>query len=1500
MPKLVRKGQRILHERTLARQHGAGAGPYRSALQRDATNGEDHAQRPLFLGRDSLAPGDDDDDDDDDDDSPQEDPTLLPSDKRRREASKRTAAAVAGSRRRAAAQQIDQRAKQTSGTPLASRQAQSASSAATINVKPEPEIIEIKSESEAETPNIAKAEHDDSDDDVQIIDPPQRAAEPGPSTPPPPPAKKRRRTAASRTPARSATAAASSVAPADSDQAAVSASATPAPPPAEKPALKRDAPWPEHFLRLEQTFKAVNTVYSFCSARKHMVTTFDTIKSSVEGLTKRPLEIFDMAQIKSLCGDLVNFAYVETDMLEVHMDARGNAGEQTPATKKKTWRGSRIDQAYERAAEAVAGEEAVAAALGVGGSASGSRGEDDRSAAVTDDAGSSAPSSATVTMPSGASAVADSGGGFQDVAPEGDVYASGPSPAFLPPADFEIAKQTSHRNGRVSGNGKAKAQDPYVLLFEFNDGTLSTAKATNRSRPGMRKGPSREEGGYQKFKRNPKLYSMPSTNSMMKLIGKRNFKFEQAVLELLAACAAKDEDPVQLLVDAAHDHVPLNPETAERTTGDTPQKRRIRLEFLMQNPDQRASIAEIIEEMQLAPWWKDQIVPGGHKTFEARQARHAQLHYRLSEAVVTAMYATRSIEEFYTHQAQALNALREGKNVIVSTSTSSGKSLIYQLPVLQALEQDAESTAMYIFPTKALAQDQRRSLQDFLSNCEGLEGAVVATYDGDTDRELRNDIRSRASVIFTNPDMLHQSILPSEDLWRRFLRNLRYVVVDELHTYNGLFGAHVSFIMRRLRRICNALGNDSIQFVSCSATVANPREHMQTLFGVEDVEVVTDDGSPAGKKEWLLWNPPMIDETDPAQGRVSSYAEVSKVFRHLIQRGVRTIVFTKVRRTCEIVMRQIRNDLLLEDRHDVAEKVMSYRSGYSPQDRRKIEQDMFKGQLLGIVATSALELGIDIGSLDAVIMLGFPYSISSLRQQAGRAGRRQKDSLAVLIADPWPLDQHYMRFPEEVFVQPDAALSVDLANDFVLESHLQCAAEEMPISVEDDTRFFGEHLATLCKTRLQGDGSGYYYCREELRPNPSRDVAIRGARQVTYAYVDDTPGRPPRVMEEVEIDRAIFEAFEGAVFMHQGLSYICREISHETRIARMVQVDVNYHTRPRDHTDTDAMETYRIRRLRGSPHLAYYGKVTIASYVWGYFKVDRRANILDAVEVDCPPFVRHTQGMWIDVPFWIVEALVAMRINAAAAIHAAEHALLSLTPMFVVSMAGDVKTECKIAEKEYAARPSSRKRPARLIFYDTPGQNGGVCAKAFSHLDGLLRIAISVIEACGCAEGCPSCVTSQTCAHANLVTSKVGALAVLRGIAGRELFDPDLEVQNEPGLASVSTQQQQQQQRQQHRREGLDGVGSGEGAGIGDAMPPSTIKEAVPVRAARELGDIVVEEVDEVLPPSLQALADAATAAAAATAAGGAGGGPMVGPSGAAGTGPGGGFLPGKSMLYRE
>lgn len=378
----------------------------------------------------------------------------------------------------------------------------------------------------------------------------------------------------------------------------------------------------------------------------------------------------------------------------------------------------------------------------------------------------------------------------------------------------------------------------------------------------------------------------------------------------------------------------------------------------------------------------------------------------------------------------------------------------------------------------------------------------------------------------------------------------------------------------------------------------------------------------------------------------------------------------------------------------MSRRVTAYRAGYTPQDRRLIEKEMFSGRLLGIIATNALELGIDIGSLDAVISLGFPYTLAGFRQQAGRAGRRNKDSLAILVADPFPVDQHYVKNPQELFSKPYAVLSVDIDNPLVLEAHVQCAAMEMPIMPEDDAVFFGKGLPKLCETRLIKDDQGFYHCHPRFKPHPAKHVSIRGVEDGHFVVIDITNGRN-KVLEEVEPSRASFTIYEGAIYMHQGYTYLVREMNIDGLFAKVIMANVDWTTKQRDFTDVDAVETQRIRRVRGSRSMVFYGSVRVTSIVFGYFKIDKKGNILDAVDVDTPPIVRNTHGVWLDVPKIALDLLQEKGIHIAAAIHAAEHALVSLTPIYVMSVAGDVRTECKSPEKEYAKMPSQRKRPAR-------------------------------------------------------------------------------------------------------------------------------------------------------------------------------------------------------------
>ncbi|KAJ5176035.1 ATP-dependent helicase hrq1 [Penicillium canariense] len=806
-----------------------------------------------------------------------------------------------------------------------------------------------------------------------------------------------------------------------------------------------------------------------------------------------------------------------------------------------------------------------------------------------------------------------------------------------------------------------------VLLFEFVDGDLK--REVQHPKTGEPSKPTR------RMKDEDLKVPVYSQKQMLALIEKRNAKFTDAIDAFLVRCEDQGLEPVQTLEQEKNAFLPTPPDSGANTPVVAKPPATI--------PKERKSIAEIIAEIREMEWYHAQIVPEGHRVFDAQSPMYGDLAFQLSQDLVNALYNTKSITQLYSHQAEAINLLYEGHNVIVSTSTSSGKSLIYQIPMLHELEKDSESRGMYIFPTKALAQDQRRSMMELLQFMDGLQHTMVETFDGDTPMGSRNLIRDEARIVFTNPDMLHITILPQESAWRTFLKNLKFVVVDELHVYNGLFGSHVAYIMRRLRRICAAVGNRHVKFISCSATVANPEQHMKSIFGVQDVRLVDFDGSPSGRKEFVCWNTPFKDPADPTSGRGDSVTETARLFCQLILRGVRVIAFCRIRKLCEILLQAVRNEFQALERLEVGKMVMGYRGGYSPQDRRRIEKEMFEGKLMGIVATNALELGVDIGSLDAVITLGFPYSISNLRQQSGRAGRRNKDSLSVLVGDRYPTDQHYMQNPDEIFTRPNCELQIDLANELIQEGHVQCAAFEMPIRPEEDHIYFGEQLFALAATRLIKDSMGFYHCHDRFRPQPWRCVNIRDTEDTHFAVIDTTNKRNV-VLEEVEASRAFFTIYEGGIFLHQGQTYIVQELNTERHFARVLRVHVDWSTMQRDFTDIDPIETESMRPVGPGPDScrAFFGAVQIHAVVYGFFKIDKRGRVLDAVAVDNPPIDIFTKGMWLDVPSRAIEILESHRLNIAAAIHAAEHAVLSLLPSFVISSPGDVRTECKVAKKE--------------------------------------------------------------------------------------------------------------------------------------------------------------------------------------------------------------------------
>ncbi|KAI1176939.1 hypothetical protein F4777DRAFT_544025 [Nemania sp. FL0916] len=1023
--------------------------------------------------------------------------------------------------------------------------------------------------------------------------------------------------------------------------------------------------WPQQFTELEKTHRALNLVFTFCSTRKHLATTFDTIRSAVESHTKRKLTIEDVAAIVAIRPEGIYFGYVDELMLQT--DIKG-------AERDMTFKTGRLKHIT---------TQGPAPDASVGG--------------LT---------------------------GMDDLASR--------HPDELPP----------------SGNE--------VLFFEFVDDDLKRQVQSRKS--GEPVNPSR------RLRDEDLKMPVYSQKQMTVLIEKRNQKFSNAISAFINRCVAEKFDPEVMLRQEAEAYIPA-PSQSGLTT---PQPE---LSVIPKSiPKDRKSIPEIVQELKDSSWYTGQIVPDGHRLFDAQEPVYGDLDFVLSQDMVNALYNAKGITQFYAHQAEAINSLQAGRHVVVSTSTSSGKSLIYQLPVLHRLEQEPSTRAMYIFPTKALAQDQKRSLKDMLGYLTGLEGVLVETFDGDTPMQERNQIRDEARIIFTNPDMLHITILPQEDRWRSFLRNLRFVVVDELHYYNGLMGSHVAFIMRRLRRICAAVGNRHVRFISCSATVANPEEHFKTIFGIDDVHLIDFDGSPSGRKEFLCWNTPFRDPGDPSSGRSSALAECARLFCQLILRGVRVIAFCRVRKQCEELVTATRSELESLGRPECVSRVMGYRGGYTAQDRRRIETEMFEGKLMGIIATTALELGVDIGTLDCVITLGFPYTIANLRQQSGRAGRRNKDSLSILVGDGFPSDQHYMQNPDELFTKPNCQLQVDLDNMLVLEGHVQCAAFEMPIRPAEDAHYFTPDLAKLSEERLIKDDLGFYHCHDRFRPTPAKFVAIRDTEDDHFAIVDISHGKNT-VLEELEASRAFFTLYDGAIFLHQGNSYLVRDFQPDRKVAKVERVKVEWTTQQRDFTDIDPVECEAIRKIPGSLSRAFHGAIRITHNVFGYFKVDKRRRILDAVQVDNPPIIRNSKGMWLDVPKRALEILVDRHLHVAGAIHSAEHAIMSLMPNFVISMPGDVRTECKVGLKEFAQKETSRKRPARLTFYDAKGgPNGsGISTKAFEFIDVLLVQALERVQHCHCESGCPECVCSELCKEANEVMSKAGSSVILKTLLNMEI-----------------------------------------------------------------------------------------------------------------------------------
>jgi DEAD/DEAH box helicase domain-containing protein len=714
----------------------------------------------------------------------------------------------------------------------------------------------------------------------------------------------------------------------------------------------------------------------------------------------------------------------------------------------------------------------------------------------------------------------------------------------------------------------------------------------------------------------------------------------------------------------------------------------------------------------------------------------------LPEVIVDRL-ARIGIDGLYRHQRAALDAVQARRNVVISTGTASGKTLVYNLAFAAEVLTDPKRTALYLFPTKALARDQLRQVRELK-----LPQLKASVYDGDTPRDERPLIRRNANLVMSNPDMLHASVLPDHARWADFFLRLSLVVVDEAHVARGVFGSHVAMVVRRLRRLVAHYGGDP-RFVLASATVGNPAELAERLTGLL-FQAVTEDASPSGEKLFALWNPPVLDEDSGA--RRSALTDASRLLARLAEDGVKSIGFARSRRAAELLAEFARREVP----GGLKEKIKSYRAGYLPSERRELERQLANDELVAVASTSALELGIDIGSLDAAVLVGYPGTRASMWQQAGRAGRRDEGSLAILVAQDDPLDQYLVSHPADVFDKPAEAAVIDPSNPFILEPHLVCAAAEYPLA-EEELAFFGPESVAAAE-RLEEEGRlvrrrGLLHHRG--RGSPHRAVDIRSASGHLFSIVIEETGE---LIGTVDESRAYYHVHPGAVYLHQGEQFEVTELDLATGVALVTRSDPDYYTQSRDTTDIDVVEAAQEARTSGGVPM-FYGSVRVTNHVVGFVrKLVASGEVIDTVPLGLPPQNLETKAVWWAIPQSVIDRASIKPSDLPGAAHAAEHAAIGLLPLVATCDRWDV------GGVSTAFHPDTGS--CAIFIYDGYPGGAGISERGFRSASRLMEATLETVRLCPCSHGCPSCVQSPKCGNGNEPLDKPGAIALLSAMLG--------------------------------------------------------------------------------------------------------------------------------------
>jgi DEAD/DEAH box helicase domain-containing protein len=770
-------------------------------------------------------------------------------------------------------------------------------------------------------------------------------------------------------------------------------------------------------------------------------------------------------------------------------------------------------------------------------------------------------------------------------------------------------------------------------------------------------------------------------------------------------------------------------------------------------------VHEVIRE--LAPNDQSHEVITAVQRIPAREAQYAPMPDWIRPELARA-YRAKGIEQLYSHQAEAADRVRRGENLVIVTPTASGKTLCYNLTILNAVLENPDTRALYIFPTKALAQDQLSELQDLGSRVGDAFG--VFTYDGDTPSDARQAIRQQGHIVLTNPDMLHTGILPHHTKWTRLFENLQYIIIDELHTYRGVFGSHLANVLRRLKRITRFYGREP-QFIFSSATIANPGELASRLIG-SDVEVLNGNGAPSAEKYFVFYNPPVVNKF---LGIRRSYInETFRIARGFVKRGLQAILFANSRLHTEVLLTYLKQDN--PQPPGSPEIVRGYRGGYLPLERREIERGLRSGQIRAVVATNALELGIDIGSLDVVIMAGYPGTIASTWQRAGRAGRRKGSSCAVLVASSRPLDQFIVKHPEYFFAGSPEHAYIQPDNLEILINHLKCAAFELPLQPGEN--FGNVDLGLLCE-RLEESGymhkSGdYYYWTQEAYPADT--VSLRSVSSDNFVIVDETDA--PEVIGEIDFSSALSMVHPKAIYIHGAQQYHVERLEFEQRKAYVKKVDVDYFTQAIRYTQVKRLEVEESAPVSG-PAIKAHGDVQVRSQVVGFKKI--KFYTLENVgsgKLELPEDEMHTTAYWITLSRQLMEALpftISERQNGLFGLLYALESMACLLLMCDRMDLGSTIGEGAPDAEEFTSGPQSGEKiffEPTLYLYDAYPGGIGLSEPLYHLHEDLVVRTRELIAACGCEKGCPSCVgpVGETGEHA-----KEAALAILDRLSIRDL-----------------------------------------------------------------------------------------------------------------------------------